>query len=142
MLPDDLRTRWETIAEPTRVAIVSALAALVHAELDRLDTFYPASAFDKLTVEVLGVDDNRVHFIAHHLNYNFAQSGSDWADHYVLVGSAAFDGASIFDSKLKMAVHESLTERGYDNYDRRPVEQKVRAETLAQLCAPAPLPFE
>jgi len=67
-------------------------------------------------------------FIADHYNYNFAQSGSDWADHYVFVGEAHLVGGKRKQESLALERHVHLTEHQHDDYDRRKIIETVRGE--------------
>lgn len=75
-------------------------------------------------LEILDEHDRAIEFLAHRYVYNFAQSGSDWADHYILVGYA--DKAT---GEIVIEPHYThLTERESDDYDK--VDALARARTL------------
>lgn len=144
--PEALRASWEALAEPTRAAIVAALVLEADAELSRIDGFYPGSLRDEPRVDVLGVltdtgGAQHVHFLAHHLSYNYAQSGSDWANHYVLVGVAVLEGATVRAPSLALAVSKNLRESDWESYRSQLAEAAIgaaRDATIARLCGLAP----
>ena len=74
-----------------------------------------------------------LYFIADHYNYNFAQSGSDWADHYVFVGEACLVGGKRKHETFTLERHVHLTEHEHDDHDRRKIIDTVRAEKRAKL---------
>jgi rhamnose utilization protein RhaD (predicted bifunctional aldolase and dehydrogenase) len=74
-----------------------------------------------------------LHFIADHCNYNFAQSGSDWADHYVFVGAVHLVAGKRKRQSFELAHHVHLTEHEHENYDRRKTLDEVRARVRARL---------
>ena len=77
-------------------------------------------------------------FIADHYNYNFAQSGSDWADHYVFVGEAYSVGGKRRHQTFALERHVQLTEHEHDDYERRKIIDTVRAEMRAKLRGETP----
>jgi len=155
LTPEALLATWDALPNKTRTTITEALIAAADAELRRFDTYYPSSYGEVPAVEPLGVLTDpggvvRVHFHAHHLNYNFAQSGSDWADHYVLVGNAELAGETLGAIAMEMASHTNIRERDWDDYWAHSRDETVAATRLAaiaKLCAsppaqPAPPPRE
>jgi len=74
-----------------------------------------------------------LHFIADHYNYNFAQSGSDWADHYVFVGEAQLVGGKRIQQTFALECEVHLTERQHDDYAPRETVNTVRTRMRAKL---------
>lgn len=143
-LAQTLHTGWSQLDAATRQRIESALVAAVTRQLER-DPWY-SSFSNPPDVEVLGISHSdgtlHVHFLADHLNYCFAQSGSDWADHNLFTGKLSVPAAtpkSRPNIQITQADHVSVSERTYDDgYDRTPAKDRVRAALLAQLAASLP----
>jgi hypothetical protein len=74
-----------------------------------------------------------LHFIADHDNYNFAQSGSDWDDHYVFAGEAEFVRDRLGHVAFALERHVHLTEQEHEHYDARVIRDLVRDELRARL---------
>jgi hypothetical protein len=79
-----------------------------------------------------------LHFIADHYNYNFAQSGSDWADHYVFVGEAHLVGGKRKRETFELERHVHLTEHEDAGYDPRKILAAVRSEVRARFRGETP----
>jgi hypothetical protein len=75
-------------------------------------TYYDNSEPPEL--EVLDETPEHIDFLAHRYVYNFAQSGSDWADHYILIGRAYKASGEI----VIEPHHTHLTERESDDYSQ------------------------
>ena len=73
-----------------------------------------------------------------HYNYNFAQSGSDWADHYVFAGEAHLAGGKLKHQTFALQQHIHLSEHESERYERRKILDTVRDEMRAKLRAAAP----
>ncbi len=114
------KARCETIAK----RIWTILKAEVGA-------FY-ANESDRPEITVLASEDVeggliRLRYIADHYVYNFAQSGSDWADHYFGVGEAVFKGAELVSEQFTRTRTIGLSEQDADAYR----ELEVRALVCA-----------
>lgn len=147
VLAQTLHTRWTQLDAATRQRIESALVAAVTQQLER-DPWY-SSFSNPPAVEVLGISHSdgtlHVHFLADHLNYCYAQSGSDWADHNLFTGKLSVPAAAPapFESppsiQITQADHVFVSERTYDDgYDRTPAKDRVRAALLGKLAASLP----
>jgi hypothetical protein len=143
---DELRATWTQVPEAERAAIEKALIAASDAEVSRLDSFWPATYGDLPDVDVLGVVADfagvrRVQFIASAVNYNSAQSGSDWADHYVLVGTAVLESGNVLGAiELKTAVSGTIREYDWPRYRASRVTEEVRNARLVELGVEPPPP--
>ncbi|MEO7094013.1 MAG: hypothetical protein ABI175_12235 [Polyangiales bacterium] len=143
---DELRATWTQVPEGERAATVKALIAASDAEVSRLDSFWPATYGDVPHVDVLGVVADhvgvrRVQFIASALNYNSAQSGSDWADHYVLVGTAVLESGNVLGAiELKTAASTTIREPDWPRYRASRVTEEVRDARLVELGVEPPPP--
>ena len=113
-------------------AFTKALADLVDAKL-RVDyaPWYPGGAsqdpprIDLYATEPHG-DEYLIRFIADSYVYNQAQSGSDWADHYVYAGTATCKGSRILEQSFALVEHEHLTESQSDGYDAAATVARVK----------------
>lgn len=140
-LAQTLHTGWTQLDAATRQRIESALVAAVTQQLER-DPWY-SSFSNPPAVEVLGISHSdgtlHVHFLADHLNYCYAQSGSDWADHNLFTGKLSVPAAtpeSPPSIQITPADHVFVSERTYDDgYDRTPAKDRVRAALLSGLLA-------
>ncbi len=69
---------------------------------------------DPPELEILEETPEQIDFLAHRYVYNFAQSGSDWADHYILIGRAnKATGEIVIEPH-----HTHLTEHESDDYSQ------------------------
>jgi hypothetical protein len=127
-------TAWNERSESERATIVAALVEIAAAQLSEdAHPWYPGAAQTKPRVEVYAAtrDGNRwtVSFVADHLIYNFAQSGSDWADHYVLAGDAVFEDDRKIAESVAVVDQRHVREYDYDYYEPK----RLVAEMLAKL---------
>jgi hypothetical protein len=138
---ESLLARWQELAESARTKLTRIFTDAVLAKL-QADPFY--SSFSAAPrVELLGASERdgvvRVHYIADHLNYCYAQSGSDWADHTLFAGDVTLRSGAPSEVRVDQVKHVSVSEREYDDgYDREPAVSSVRAQELARLAAAAP----
>ncbi len=127
---------WNLRDESERMAIIAELIALVAAKLraDRAPD-YPGALQQEPRIHVYAAaaDDRRltVHFVADHLLYCFAQSGSDWADHYIFVGDATFVDHTRAAARLARVETVHLSEHEADAYDPHAVVATVRDAAIA-----------
>ena len=109
----ELRAAWDQVAAEDRAAIEAALVAVTVARLAP-DPWYPGTMQKTPRVEVLGARKAEgrvtVFFVADHLTYCVAQSGSDWAEHYIFVGQAVVEGKAVASHEETRTQH-SLSER-------------------------------
>lgn len=74
------------------------------------------STNDEPTLHVLSRAGDDVTFLFDHYVYNFAQSGSDWADHYFVRGTATVAGDRLVKSAFTLVRTIHLTESGASDY--------------------------
>ena len=135
-LGEGARAALAKLSPDTRSGLSHGLGTIVNRHLEKeIHPWFSAGTHEWADVDVYAAelrDDALVlHFIADHYNYNFAQSGSDWADHYVFVGEAHLVGGKRRHQVFELACHVHLTEREHDDgYDRRNTVDTVRAEML------------
>lgn len=125
------------------MAISTALSNAANAEIQKLDSFYPYLSTPSVDVLGIVVDPagvRRLHFLAHDINYNAAQSGSDWANHYVLIGTALLEGETPGEITLKAAVNTYIREADWSRYETGPVVEEVRDQVLGELGVSPPKP--
>jgi len=81
----------------------------------------PTHSHDKPIVEVYAerkvAEGVTLYFVASNYEYHFAQSGSDWAEHFLFAGHATFNGTTLVDAQLASANKVRLTERQAEDYD-------------------------
>ena len=117
-------------------AITAVLAALVDAKL-RADyaPWYPGCSQHPPRVEIYASEERdgglHVHFIADSYVYNQAQSGSDWADHYIYAGEATCHGPEARSHSFALVEHVSLTELQTNDYDGDAIVASVRERIVA-----------
>lgn len=58
-----------------------------------------------------------LYFVADHYEYHQAQSGSDWAEHYLCSGHATFEGDRCLEVLIAWADQTRLTEKQDESYD-------------------------
>jgi hypothetical protein len=58
--------------------------------------------------------------------YHYAQSGSDWADHYVYAGTATLVGGVVTASSISLRDKEFVSESSEPTYDRTRLVAAVR----------------
>jgi hypothetical protein len=131
-----LITCWQRLDATTRATVSDLLAAAVLAELQK-DPWY-SSFSNAPRVEVLGASERDgaicVHYVADHLNYCLAQSGSDWADHNLFAGELWLRDGQTSQVRAEQVGHVNVTEREWDDgYDREPPFCSLRVRELARL---------
>lgn len=82
--------------------------------LTEVGPFYSTS--DEPTLHELSRKASAVTFLFDHYVYNFAQSGSDWADHYFVRGTATLAGERLVQSVFSLVRRIQLTEWDADHY--------------------------
>jgi hypothetical protein len=102
--------------------------------------WYSTSAQEGPAVEVLSSEARDgatvLRLLTHHYNYEFAQSGSDWADHYVLAGRAVVVDDVVTEATFELVRHVHLTERESDHYAPSDTVDAVRAAPATPRRAP------
>lgn len=121
---------------PDLSAITAVLAALVDAKLSAdYAPWYPGCSQDPPRVDIYASEERNgelhVHFITDSYVYNQAQSGSDWADHYIYAGEATCNGPNARSHSLALVKHVSLTELQTNDYDGDTIFASVRERIVA-----------
>ena len=138
-LGEDVRAALAKLSPDTRTGLAHGLGTIVNRHLEKeIHPWFSPGMHEWADVDVYAakIRDGALvlYFIADHYNYNFAQSGSDWADHYVFSGEARLVGGKRKDQTFQLARHVHLTEREHDDgYDRSTTVDAVRAEMRARL---------
>jgi len=137
-LGDSARAALAELNADARADLSQKLGTAVNRKLEEMiHPWFSPGQHDWADVDVCAAElrDGALvlHFIADHYNYNFAQSGSDWADHYVFVGEVHLAGGKRKHQTFELARHVHLTEREHDDYDRSEIVGAVRAEMRARL---------
>lgn len=137
-LADDARAALAASGPEARAALSQELGTIVSRKLKQMiDPWFERGMHDWAQVDVYGAESRDgawvLHFIADHYNYNFAQSGSDWADHYIFAGEAHVAGGRRKHEAFALECHVHLTEHEHDDYDRRKIVDAVRAELRSKL---------
>ena len=108
--------------------VLKKLAADIH-------PWFSAGVHDWADVDVYAAEMRGetlvLRFIADHYNYNFAQSGSDWADHYLFDGEIHVVDGKRRRETFEQVRHVHLTERESDEYSIRETFEAVRRERRA-----------
>lgn len=135
-LSDGLRARWESVDAATRAKILEAITQAVLDEL-KSDPWYSAFSGPP-RVEILGARDAGhalvVHYIADHLNYCNAQSGSDWANHDLFLGDVAVREESLAPVRVDSLPRVNVTESTWDaGYDRDPWFSQLREAAFSRI---------
>ncbi len=143
-LSDDARAALASVSTDARRGISQSLGTRVLRKVEE-DTapWFSKGIHDWADVDVYGAtvrDDGAlvIHFIADHLNYNYAQSGSDWADHYIYVGEAIVVDGRRTSETFALERHVHLTEHQYEGYTPRKVVDAIRNEMRAKLRGETP----
>lgn len=138
-LGDDARAALAKLSPDTRTGLSHGLGTIVNRHLEKeVHPWFSPGVHEWANVDVYAAELREgalvLHFIADHYNYNFAQSGSDWADHYVFAGEAHLVGGKRKHQAFALQHHVHLTEREHDDgYDRGKTVDAVRAEMRARL---------
>ena len=137
-LGDDARAALAGLNPDTRTGLSQGLGTIINKALEKMiHPWFSKGMHDWADVDVYAAEmRDRVlvlHFIAEHYNYNFAQSGSDWADHYVFVGEAHLVGGKRKHETFALERHIHLTEHEHDDYDRRKIIETLRVEMRTKL---------
>jgi hypothetical protein len=142
-LRDDARAALEKLGADIRMGLLQGLGTIVNKKLEEMiRPWFSRGMHDWADVDVYGAEMRNgvlvLHFIADHYNYNFAQSGSDWADHYVFAGEAHVVARKRKHQTFVLERHVHLTEGEDEDYDRRKIVDAVRAEMRAKLRGETP----
>jgi hypothetical protein len=70
-----------------------------------------------------------LYFVADHYEYHHAQSGSDWAEHYLCAGHATFAGDRRVEVQVASTERRRITEREDETYDSSAELAALRAAT-------------
>ena len=140
---EDVRAALAKLNRDVRTGLSHGLGTIVNRHLGKMiDPWFSPGMHEWAEVDVYAAelrDDTLVlHFIADHYNYNFAQSGSDWADHYLFVGEAHLVGGKRERQTFVLERHVHLTEHQHDGYDRRKIVDAVRGEVRARFRGETP----
>jgi hypothetical protein len=139
-LGDDARAALEALGRDRRAGLSQALGTIVNRQLaETIHPWFSSGMHEWADVDVYAAElrDGKLllHFIADHYNYNHAQSGSDWADHYVFTGEAVVAGGKRKHQTFELKRHVHLTEREHEDYDARATVDAVRSEMRGMRCA-------
>jgi hypothetical protein len=137
-LREDVRAALAKLSLDTRRGLSHGLGSIVNRHLaEKIHPWFSPGMHEWADVDVYAAEMRDgvlvLHFIADHYNYNFAQSGSDWADHYLFAGEAHLVGGKRKHEAFALERHVHLTEHEHDDYDRRKIIDTVRAEMRAKL---------
>jgi len=73
-----------------------------------------------------------LYFVADHYEYHHAQSGSDWAEHYLCSGHATFEGERRVEARVASTRGKRITEREAEGYDTSAALAEFRAATARE----------
>jgi hypothetical protein len=138
-LRENVRAALAKLSPDTRTGLSHGLGTIVNRHLEKeIHPWFSPGMHEWANVDVYAAEMRDgalvLHFIANHYNYNFAQSGSDWADHYVFGGEAQLVGGKRRHQAFELVHHVHLTERQHDDgYDQRATVDAVREEMRAKL---------
>lgn len=141
---------WSVLRDRAREGVREAIEALGAAELvklsrtigDRvlwemaaeLDPFFSRGLDETARVDIYDAevrgDVLTLRFVADYYSYNFAQSGSDWADHYVYAGQAVLTRGELGEVTFANERKVHLTERDTEDYVPRETVRAVLAALL------------
>lgn len=128
---------WREASEAERAAMLDALLAIGGARVRERQRRYPSSVTREPSVEVLAAsrsgDRVEVTYLLHFRLSCFAQSGSDWDDHFVLAAGAAFEGGALVAERAISERVEKIIDRDADAYDDDATVARVRKATLERL---------
>lgn len=132
-LGDDVRAALDALGRDRRTGLSQALGTIVNKKLaEMIHPWFSGGIHEWARVDVYAAEMREdalvLHFIADHYNYNFAQSGSDWADHYIFAGEARVVAGKRRRETFELERHIHLTEREHEEYDAGKVVDAVRAE--------------
>lgn len=139
IVSEGLRARWGALDEAVRAMATEAIRAAVLAARQADPWYSPFSSPPR--VEVLGASTGadgvvRVHFVADHLNYCSAQSGSDWAEHHLFVGDVELRDGAVSPVRVEHLGSANITERDWDDgYDPAPRFTGARDRRLVELAS-------
>ena len=77
--------------------------------------------------ERTGSGRTTLYFVADHYEYHHAQSGSDWAEHYLCSGHATFEGERRVEAQVASTKRIRITEREAESYDSAAALAEFRA---------------
>lgn len=108
-----------SLSAEERTTVLAGIVDIVARKL-KINPWYPGAMQSEpralLCSLVREGDQLTVHAIADHLMYCFAQSGSDWATHFVFRGEALFVGGRVLWDDIKLVRTVELSERDTDDY--------------------------
>ena len=136
-LSDDTKAELDKLDSDARTALLKELGMIVIKQLkEMIFPWFSSGMQDWADVDVYAAEMREhslvLFFIAGHYNYNFAQSGSDWADHYVFAGEAHLDGGKLKQQTFALECEVHLTEYQHDDYSTRETIEAVRARLRAK----------
>jgi hypothetical protein len=148
-LREDVRAALAKLSPDTRTGLSHGLGTIVNRHLEKeIHPWFSPGMQEWANVDVYAAQMRDgvlvLHFIADHYNYNFAQSGSDWADHYVFGGEAHLVGGKRRHQAFVLERHIHLTEHEHDGYEPRKIVDAVRGELRARFhgATSSEVPFE
>jgi hypothetical protein len=128
---------WRQASEIERAAILDALHAIGGARMREQQGRYPSAVAREPSIEVLAAsrsgDRLEVTYLVHFRLSCFAQSGSDWDDHHVIVACAAFEGRALVAERTISEQVKTIIDRDTDAYDDDATVARVRQDTVERL---------
>jgi hypothetical protein len=117
-----------------QASILRAVQALADAQAKSDDT--GMCSVSDAHVEILRTTGDarrcEVELMFDYVIHNYAQSGSDWADHYVYSGTATLVDGVVTNSKVSLCESESISESAEPTYDRTRLIATVRDKLRAR----------
>lgn len=136
-LTQDTRQALAAINADARRGMAQAVGTLVLRKLAAdIHPWFSRGMHDYADLDVFAAELREgtlvLHFLADHYNYNFAQSGSDWADHYFYVGEIHVVAGRRTKETFALERHVHLTEQQDAHYRPSDAVELFRAELLAR----------
>lgn len=126
-----MTTTSAAVSDRLRADLVERATAFVRA---LLHPSYSTAGQAEPAVEVLSSEERDgarvLRLLAHHYDCEYAQSGSDWADHYALVGRARVVDDAVVEATLEVVHHRHLTEHESNGYAPDATIDDLRARLL------------
>lgn len=107
---------------PWQQALIAQITQHLYTEVG---PFY--STHDEPTLHELSRQASEITFLFEHYVYNFAQSGSDWADHYFVRGTATLAGEHLVKSAFTLVRRIQLSEWEAEHYSPRRITRLMIA---------------
>jgi len=137
-LSDETKAALDKLDTDARRNLLQELGKIVNKKLaEMISPWFSSGLYDWADIDVYAAEMREdvlvLHFIADHYNYCFAQSGSDWADHYLFDGELHLVGGKRMHETFALVSEVHLTERQHDDYSSQETVEAVRARMLAKL---------